>query len=278
MLNSENFLRKITMDVLNQLRNFSRNFSNLDFHSIEYRELKSLKGINFSRYLLVSKFLEMVNSHFHKQDYMSIALVGGSELDPEIQALLNLGYDIKISKFGIENSDHHFDLNVENSDFGQFDLVICSQVLEHVWNIERSLINLSSLVNQEGYIWISVPTSNRRHASPEYFSAGYTSKFITENLARFGILDVSSGDFGSKREYLARHMLPVWLTSRGHKFPLLFAFEERNFIKRSVLTLIYLPHLVFLHLCSTRVKTNSRFSSETWVLGIKATHSIQKVD
>ena len=61
-----------------------------------------------------------------------------------------------------------------------FDLAICCQVLEHVWNISQAIHNISRLVKISGHVWINVPSSNMKHASPHYYSAGYQSEMIAK--------------------------------------------------------------------------------------------------
>ena len=181
-----------------------------------------------------------------------------------------MGFDYSLTTFGIEDSDEFLDLNSPCKLTNQFDLVICSQVLEHVWNSGTAIETLCGMVKPGGKLWISVPASNRKHASPEYYSAGYTSKFLVLNCAQHNLKVSFSIDFGSKREYAARHLLPVWLTEKGHKAPLLFAFEGKTLLRQVVLSGLYLQTLLYLQLSSSKIFSNSKYSTETVILASKS--------
>lgn len=48
----------------------------------------------------------------------------------------------------------------------RFDLVICANVLEHVSNVEHVAQGVVSLVNDTGYLIVTVPRSYRKHPDP----------------------------------------------------------------------------------------------------------------
>ena len=117
-----------------------------------------------------------------------VAIVGGSTLDPEFIEVKRLFPNVEVDIFGIENSQneiafHFLDLNrdqIKDSDI--YDLVLCSQVLEHVWNLENAFACLNALTKPAGYLWLACPASNMPHGSPDYYSAGYTCNFLANNL------------------------------------------------------------------------------------------------
>ena len=122
----------------------------------------------------------------------SIAVVGGTSRDPEVLEIKRISPTATLDFFGIENphSDTNFtylDLNdpIQNLK-NKYDLVLCSQVLEHVWNIENTFNVLVSLVSKNGFIWFNCPASNMAHGSPAYYSAGYTAEFVAKNLESRG--------------------------------------------------------------------------------------------
>jgi len=47
-----------------------------------------------------------------------------------------MGYSTDVTTFGIENQDEYLDLNIINDiKFDKFfHLIICTQVIEHIWN------------------------------------------------------------------------------------------------------------------------------------------------
>ena len=83
-------------------------------------------------------------------DRPRVAVVGGSPAEPE---LVSLPVDATIDYFGVENTigDSRFtylDLNLLRTDLhANYDLVICSQVLEHVYDVRNAIENLLRLAS-----------------------------------------------------------------------------------------------------------------------------------
>ena len=102
----------------------------------------------------------------------SIAVVGGSSREPELSIFRQLYPSARIEFFGIENSCEEtnfqeFDLNSDEYSSGdKFDFIICSQVLEHIWNLENSFRVFLQMTKPGGYRWVNVPASNFPHGSP----------------------------------------------------------------------------------------------------------------
>ncbi len=86
------------------------------------------------------------------------------------------------AKFDSRVKTELFDLNISQSVDKNYDLVLCSQVLEHFYDVKQAIQNLAKLVRQGGLLWIACPASNYAHGSPKYFSAGYTPGLITNPL------------------------------------------------------------------------------------------------
>ena len=198
-----------------------------------------------------------------------IGIIGGSLDDLEAQYLLSANPKAEFRVLGIENSDDYLDLNQPSNSCMDFDLVLVSQVLEHVWSHENFFDVLVSNVRPGGLIWVGCPASNKVHGSPEYFSAGFVSDYLAKNFSKRDIKTLSGGGFGTKRLYVATHLIPGWLTPRGHTFPLFFAFEERRALSRLILWIRYSPNLIFLGFLNAKESPNSRWQTESWWLGQK---------
>jgi len=200
----------------------------------------------------------------------NIAVVGGSRLDVEVE-IFN-GRQVAIDTFGIEDDGSnskftYLDLNSESEIVGQYDLVLCSQVLEHLWDIKRGLSSLLSLAKPEGLIWISCPASNFPHAAPDYYSAGLTVELIERQISSATGLVISKGYFGSKRNYFVTHALRLWMSERELRRPILnYHFQPgtlqgviRKYFKE-------FPYRLFASLISNELRTDLIFATETWVL------------
>jgi SAM-dependent methyltransferase len=225
---------------------------------------------NFARTHILGVFHSDVISRLIGSTVKRIAIVGGTMHDPEAQLISQFYPDVEIETFGIESADSYFDLNLQNEVVRpKFDLVICSQVLEHVWNHENFFNNLANLTRIGGFIWVACPASNKFHGSPSYYSAGFTSEYLAINFKSRGVAEESMGGFGSKRLYLATHLIPGWLSRRAHALPMSFAFDERKSIVRWILRIRFSGFLLFLSLISPIQSTSPRWFTETWFLGKK---------
>lgn len=171
------------------------------------------------------------------QPINSIAVVGGHIGEPELKVTR---YQ-KATFYGIEEvvqkESIYLDLNKHFQANTQHDLVLCSQVLEHVYDVKQSIQNLANLVSSGGYIWIACPTSNYSHGSPEYYSAGYTPSLIVNLLEPHGFKIIHAQNYGSERMYFFTHALRYWPTEIEYKFPLRFKISRyffRDFIYRTL--------------------------------------------
>ena len=159
----------------------------------------------------------------------SLGLVGGHIREPELAVTQ---YE-QITFYGIERDKHvethYFDLNQRQTISGNHDLVLCSQVLEHIYDVKQSIENLGHLVSLGGFIWIACPTSNYPHGSPDYFSAGYTPELIVNLLKPQGFRIILAEKYGSERMYFFTHALRYWPTKAEYYFPLRFRISRYFF-------------------------------------------------
>jgi len=158
-------------------------------------------------------------------DALRVAVVGGGSNEPELEELAKLNR-IEIYFFGIEEIINEnwslLDLNRQTSlRYGEFDIVLCSQVLEHIWHVPNAFINFYKLLRDGGYLWVACPFSNYYHGSPDFYSAGFSPNFIDVNAENVGLQKITSGFNGARRDYLARHLLNVWITEKQMEHPLI---------------------------------------------------------
>lgn len=202
-----------------------------------------------------------------------IAVVGGSPSEPELKVVQNLYPDSEVKYFGIESLGDDvdfvtFDLNFIQSSNQQFDLVICSQVLEHVWNVQAAIENLRKLVRPEaGLLWINCPASNMVHGSPHYYSAGYSPEML-EKLAQNNSLEVlGCGSVGSRRMYFFTHALQYWPSKFELAHPVISYRPLRSYGRKIVQESIRgsLGRL-YAALLSNKKSTDLQYATESYLL------------
>jgi SAM-dependent methyltransferase len=226
---------------------------------------------NFGRAVVLTEFITIFQERFGNISYVKVAVVGGYENEPEVLALKQLGISVDLTILGIDRDMLQLDLNevsLNNLDV-EFDLILCSQVWEHVWNHQNAFLNLLSLMQSGTYLWIACPTSNRAHGSPEYFSAGFTSDYFENNLKALGLSIVSAGQVGTARNYRATHTLPSWLSVKEHRFPILNSFADFKLYQRGFLFFRYLFRNLELQIFSGKLTSETRLATESWVLAQK---------
>jgi len=223
---------------------------------------------NFSRSLLVERFAREVLPLLNLDVPLRVAIVGGSESDEEVLTLKNVNSSIKYTTFGIEGAEIYLDLNSDwrNSDFEKFDLVLCSQVFEHIWNHRQASITLLAIAKENGLLWISVPASNRPHGSPEYYSAGLTAEYLHHLFTLSMGNTLGLGLIGTKRNYAATHSLPYWLSISAHRFPIFFGPADRVWWKKLAYLLKFFPTNFRLLFLSPRVSFEIKYATESWIL------------
>lgn len=153
----------------------------------------------------------------------SIAIVGGSRHEPELK-LLDINTE-NVDIFGISQGEIFLDVNthsVPKAYRARYDLVLCSGVVEHIYNHDNLIKCLKDLLVDSGQIFFSFPISNMYHGSPDYFSPGFTTDFFIKSFERQGLLIEDSGSLGGERIYFFTHTLNQWPDFRLYRRPLLF--------------------------------------------------------
>lgn len=159
-----------------------------------------------------------------------IGIVSGGPGDPEL-ALLPRTCTVQHLCYP---DDLRFDLSLDwDATYGQFDLVLCNQVLEHVPDPLKAMRNLHAITAPGGLAFVSVPVVNCVHGLPYFYSAGYYPtwlKFAFE-AAGFSVEHISY--WGSKK-HLLNAVVGRWLgynqlkkyQRRGRELSLRMKFKD----------------------------------------------------
>ena len=259
-----NFLLSDTLRIF--VPNLNRDTVSLEPNLV--REFQKKYPSNFMRSLLVSLFSQEVLKTKSAGSVLKVACIGGYQNEPEIDCLKYLGFSVEVDFYGIEEGMNFLDLNrpykIPNPKI-RYDLILCSQVLEHIWNHSQAFKNLTLLSTEGTFLWLSCPTSNRAHGSPDYYSAGFTSSYLTMNLANNGFSSKSSGHLGTRRNYLITHMAEVWPTVHGHNRPLFSLYRGRRVSVWVAATIWKFFSSLYFCFQNGRLTSQQRYATESWV-------------
>jgi|LauGreSuBDMM15SN_2_FD.fasta_scaffold03183_2 SAM-dependent methyltransferase len=229
---------------------------------------------NYGRALVLVNFGLFVEEYFQKGKRLEVAVVGGSLHEPELLLLSGLDYELNIEVFGIDEGNTRLDLNYTynftQASQKQFDLVLCSQVFEHVWNHSEAITTLSKLLKSAGVLWLACPASNKAHASPHYYSAGFSPEYLEAQVISNSLNCLSKGQIGTARLYKATHLLPTWLTVKEHNSPFLSAFCSLPAGKQLFFRIRYLITCLELLFSSGKATTSGRWATESWVVASRS--------
>ncbi len=213
--------------------------------------------MSFERSLSFNYFKSFYNNF--EYEIKSIAFFGPHDFPDNELNLVNKNVTVKSIGFE-ESNDIYFD--IENTNLinpEQFDLVIISNVFEHVWNLNNFFDHINRIVKSGKYLYITGPLQNFYHESPNFFSAGYDPSFFEFNLKKFKFEKISEIRTGSKRLDFMQNTLKTWPSKRAYKFPILFGFNEVQFPLRLYLYLINLPMLFIACLKSPKLINDKKF-------------------
>ncbi len=233
---------------------------NNDSNVLRYQVLE-----DFKTECLKNKFVE------------SVAIVGGSLLDHEIVEIKRSFPEATFSVYGIEPGQIFMDLNLAATEREHHDLVLCTNVLEHVWNHENFARNLISLLTDRGTLWCSFPFSDMYHGSPNYYSAGFDPAYAENLFARNYGTTEKSRIVSSRRLYLFTHLLQDWPSLFRYEHPfvgqILWGLGLRQNPRPPIrnLSLGHLLVCLYLSFIPKKFDSNPMDGCGAWIKVVKAT-------
>ena len=217
-----------------------------------------------------SKFLDRIDERITR-----VAVLGGTSQDPEVEVLKVRYPSAEFHFLDIDNpfqdlNFHFIDINESSSLLNYesyFDLVISSQVIEHIWNHTNYFKLLCNLVHTSGLIWVNCPKSNMVHGSPHYFSAGFTDTYLSKNLESQNCKILGTGEIGNRRYYLGVHLGRYWQTPRENRHPLMsYNFQTGSWYGIMWKYMRDFPTRVFLSGVSDSGSSSNEYATEAYVL------------
>jgi SAM-dependent methyltransferase len=155
---------------------------------------EALRRMEFPRLVIILEFKRIVRAKAIESEQL-LMLNGGASADPEVQYLPHRAVEFADYETDPELYDLHR-LQVRRDDF---DFVLMSQTLEHLYNPLLALGNLRSVMRAGGYLWTSVPTVSRQHQLPIHFQTGFTPIGLACLLKQCGFDVVEIGQWGNTK-------------------------------------------------------------------------------
>lgn len=126
-----------------------------------------------------------------------IAIVGGSPKEPELMLLGATGAEVAYLNY---DEDAKFDLGLPwDASYGNFDLVICNQVLEHVFDALLAMRNLRAITKPGGFLYVTIPVVCKIHGLPHFYSAGYYPMWLRKAFEASGLTPEFISFWGSRK-------------------------------------------------------------------------------
>jgi ubiquinone/menaquinone biosynthesis C-methylase UbiE len=89
----------------------------------------------------------------------------------------------------------------------QFDVVLCTQVLEHVYDPVVALKEMARVMKIGGTLILTVPQASGIHEPPYHYYGGFTPYWLEKSLLSAGFSDISIERNGGTARYLAHELL-----------------------------------------------------------------------
>ncbi len=141
-----------------------------------------------------------------------------------------------------------------------FDVILCTEVIEHVPDPIRALEELARLLKAGGIIILTAPFISMTHFSPFYFCTGFNKYFYIEHFKRLGLKINEIKQSGNFFDVEMQQLIVLSSISRQY---------SKSFIS-NLLWVFVLPLILLLKLLSRHSKKSEELSCfEYFVKAIK---------
>ncbi len=105
------------------------------------------------------------------------------------------------------------DVNIAQKIGERFDLVICTNLLEHLTDVEKAVESIVHLVSQNGYLLITAPNKYPKHNDPIDTMYRPSDKELQELFSKHACITVISSEIiaiRNRRYYIYGSRYPFW--------------------------------------------------------------------
>lgn len=116
------------------------------------------------------------------------------------------GVGLQTGRWITDKIDIVSDITLIPVDVNSFDVVICTEVLEHVPDPVKAIKELSRIVKHDGFLVITVPFCSLTHFAPQHYSTGLSKYWFIYHLESLGFHDIKIISNGGWFDYIAQEI------------------------------------------------------------------------
>lgn len=94
-----------------------------------------------------------------------------------------------------------------------FDVVLCTEVFEHIPYPIKAVKEFARLIRSKGKLILTVPAASNRHFDPYYFYSGFSDRWIEYFLGKYGFEDIKIKPIGDYYSYILINMYSIAINS-----------------------------------------------------------------
>ncbi len=102
---------------------------------------------------------------------------------------------------------------------GEFDSVMCTEVLEHLPDPIRAIEEMARVTKPGGHMLITAPFASLTHFSPYHFASGFNRYFYEHHLGRLGFEIVECTPNGNFFEFVAQEIRRIPFIAQNYSKP-----------------------------------------------------------
>ena len=177
-----------------------------------------------------------------------------SHLKYKTQDFAQYKIDLKKSFFSSNENYNYGELdytsdiwNIQEKD-NFFDVILCSEVFEHIPYPIETVKEFSRLLKKDGTLILTAPSNCLRHMDPFFFYSGFSDnwfrKILEENNFKIEFIDPVGDYYSWLKVEIARTMVHKSIIAKIILLPALLYFSFKNKNKESIQTLCMGYHVI----------------------------------